>query len=417
MCNPKKEIIVIGAGPAGIMAAITAAELGCSVSLLERSSKIARKLLAAGGGRANVTNALPNSEFIEKFDKKGRFIISAISEFSSKDLLDKFDNLGVPCEATDGFHYFPVTNKATDIVTALNNRLSSLGVKVIKEITVDKITKEDDRFNILLSTKKVLSADSVIIATGGVTFPKIGGDQSGYGLAKSLGHTIVPPVFGMVGLKIKEGWVKACSGIVLPNTELKICSKAYKKRLWNGDLLFTHKGISGPVILDSSSTISRLLLTQTEVELRIKLIGLFDTDAQSILHEWRNNRGSKLVRNLLSAHLPKKVAIGICEECGISADQTASAISKKSQLALIDTIDQGIKLTVTGTDGINSAMVTAGGVGIREVHSGKMASRLVEGLYFAGEIVDIDGPCGGYNLQWAFSSGYLAGKSAAQDIY
>ena len=259
-----------------------------------------------------------------------------------------------------------------------------------------------------------LPAKAVVIAAGGAAYPGLGGSRSGYELAAEAGHSIVPIVPGLVGLRTRETWPAGCAGVTIDDTEVKILHRSCARRVWRGALLFTHRGLSGPAILDASASAARLLLDEPEVALQFRPAG-GNPDAgalATLFAGWRKERGRKTVHNLVAEVVPRSLATAICGMRGVSSDTIVARLPEQAQKQLVATLDK-LVIHVVATDGFEQAMVSSGGVSLREVHPATLESRIVPGLHFAGEILDLDGPCGGFNLQWCMSSGWLAGKSAA----
>lgn len=406
-------VVVIGGGPAGLMAAIRAAERGATVTLCERLPQPGRRLLATGGGCCNLTNALTLENFVARFGQPGRFMITALKAFGREELLAFMAGHGVPCSCADGFHYFPDSQKAGDILLALDRILRKTGVRLRMNTMVDRLLLSNSRIAGVTAGHDRITANAVVLATGGLSYPELGGHPSGRALARAMGHTLIPPVPGLVGLTTHEVWPGECAGIVLPSACVRIGHPDFRRDEWRGDLLFTHHGISGPPILDLSGRVARRLLDRPDVSLRLNFMpGMTAPKWTGRLVEWQQKHGRRTVKNLLGEHIPRKLAAIACREAGIDPLLTAARLPRSSRDQLAAWL-AGAPLTITGTDGLDRAMVTSGGITLKQVNSANLESRLVPGLYFAGEILDLDGPCGGFNLQWAFSSGRLAGLSAA----
>jgi hypothetical protein len=261
--------------------------------------------------------------------------------------------------------------------------------------------------------KTELPAKAVVLVAGGAAYPGLGGSRSGYDLASQAGHSIVPVVPGLVALRTREKWPGDCAGVSLPDTEVRVLHRSCARRAWRGAALFTHHGLSGPAILDASASVARLLLSEPEVALQFRPTG-GNPDAKAmaaLFAAWRKERGKKTVHNLAAGLVPRSLAVAVCEMNGIPSDMIMARLPEQAQRQLVATLDK-LVVHVVATDGFEQAMVTSGGVSLKEVHPATLESRIVPGLYFAGEILDLDGPCGGFNLQWCASSGWLAGKSA-----
>lgn len=408
-----RRIIVIGAGPAGSFAAISAARSGGQVTVLERQAASGLKLLATGGGRCNLTNTLSTRAFIERFGPAGRFMTHALQKLSSLKLLELFQSWGVSCEASDGFHYFPSSQLASDILSAIMRQMADMNVEVRYGVSVENIFSEDDSIVVSIKGGRDLRADAVILATGGAGYAALGGNFSGYMLAEKMGHTVIKPVPGLTGLRTRELWPGECAGITIPDVQVKIDERGFKGRTGYGDLLFTHRGVSGPPVIDVSGSVSRLLLTQSSVKLGLKFCKDYQTAKalRDLFSTWRQSEGKRLVHNVAATLVPKRLAATLCSECGIPGDMLMARLPGKAEERLLS-IFNNTTLNVTGSEGFAHAMVTAGGISLKEVDPSTLSSKVMSGIYFAGEILDLDGPCGGFNLQWAMSSGWLAGNAA-----
>ncbi|HBC85343.1 MAG TPA: NAD(P)/FAD-dependent oxidoreductase [Lentisphaeria bacterium] len=405
----KYGLIIAGGGPSGLMAAIGAAQKGLKILLLEKMDSPGRKLLSTGGGRCNITNILSKEKLAESFGRHGRFIIPALNSLSPEHLRDFFRNLGVPTVCTDGFHIFPESQKAFDVLEALLKKARALGVEIRSSSKVRSLLIEGSGISGLATDNCEFRSDKVLLATGGRSYPNLGSDGSGYALAKSAGHRIINPVPALVELYCEEKWPGQCAGITFKDIELKLT----KKDVSAGEFLFTHSGISGPATMNISGKASAQLAQGEKVTL---LMNYFpDRNMNSWLAEfekWHKESGKKHVLNMLSDHLPRKLSAILCSMAGCPEDLESANFAKGQREKLARLLAE-CPLTITGTAGFDRAMVTKGGVSLKEVNPDTLESKIVKGLYFAGEILDLDGPCGGYNLQWAFSSGHLAGKAIA----
>ncbi|WP_418180843.1 NAD(P)/FAD-dependent oxidoreductase [Aliarcobacter lanthieri] len=403
------DCIVIGAGAAGIFASISCAKNENKVLLLEKLPKIASKLKATGGGKCNITNTLTQDDFISKFGKNGRFIESALEEFSQKDLQDFFNFIGVETIARDGFRVFPINHSSTIILEALEKELENQKVEVKTSINIENIKKEEDLFYIKTSNETFISKN-IIIATGGLGYPTLGATGDGYNFASNFGHTISKTHPAMMPLFTKEKNFGSCKADTISKAILKVNIPKYKKLKLVGDLIFTSQGLRGPVILDFAREITPILSTYNEVPLLINFIkGKNEEEIfQHLKNEISKNPQDNILQNLETL-LASSVANEILNLCEIKTSIRFKQIEGIKREKLIKTL-AWTPFTIIGHDGFKQAMITRGGVSLKEVDSKTMQSRLIEGLYFCGEVVDIDGPCGGYNLQWSFSSGYLAGK-------
>ncbi|RUM65731.1 MAG: NAD(P)/FAD-dependent oxidoreductase [Sulfurospirillum sp.] len=402
------DLIVVGSGAAGMISAITAARHGKKVLLLEKLSKPGAKLKATGGGRCNLTNTLPNDLFMKHFGRNGRFMRPALSYFDYHALTRFFKDLDVETHAPDGYRIFPKTHNAQTILSALEKEAARCGVTLLCSQKVDQIIKKEEDFT-LHTTDQTFRSKNVIIATGGLGYPTLGAEGDGYKLAASLGHTVTDLHPAMMPLHTKERWVANCRADTIPKATIRVNLPKYKKLYATGDLIFTKTGIRGPVVLDFSREITPLLTQYKEVPLLVNMTGGLHEDAiLSQLKKSIQKHPDHPLLHHLQTMLPKSVAREICTMCDISDQMLFSKIPGKKRDTLLKTL-AWTPLTVTGHDGFRMAMITRGGISLKEIDPDTMQSKRVAGLYFCGEVVDLDGPCGGYNLQWSFASGYLAG--------
>lgn len=411
MHNAGDKIIIAGGGPSGLMAAIAAATHGAAVSVFEQMARPGLKLLAAGGGKCNLTNMLPAEEFALCFGRQWRFLLPALRILSKDDLLDFFNLRGVSCSAADGFHYFPDSGKSSDILAALLAECTKLGVIIANGSTINELLIKDGAVCGVSVSGNTIACDKVIIACGGKGYPKLGGGESGYELARQAGHKIITPLPGLTGLKTCETWPGECSGISFTTVSAAIVMPGQRNRHERGELLFTHNGVSGPAIINLAGEVSAMLQENKNVTVLINLFA--ELTAEYWLEQfnlWQRENGRRLIKNWLSSKLPATIATQLCKLAGIESVKAAEfSVEGRKQLAALLT---AMPLQISAVEGWDKAMVTRGGVDLKEVNPHTMESKLVRGLYFAGEILDLDGPCGGFNLQWAFSSGNLAGINA-----
>jgi len=413
-----KNIIIIGAGPAGMMAAIKAAQEGARVTLLEKQAEAGKKLKITGKGRCNITSSLEKELFLTGYaGNSGRFLYSVLHEFSNQDLIEFFAERGVPCKVERGNRVFPCSEKAEDVVNALRKNLQQLQVKIIYKSRAEGLVTQAGQVTGVKTAGRVLPAQAVIIAAGGMSYPGTGSTGDGYQLAAEAGHQIVTPRPGLVPLETIESWVKQLKGLSLKNVQLT----AYKPdggRINQdfGEMLFTHFGISGPIVLSMSRDIGEYLYKNPGQRVKVS-IDLKPALSEEAL-EKRIDRdfvqySRKQYKNALNDLLPQSLIPVIIELSGIDPGQTVNSITRTQRRALVKLL-KSLTVTVKGTRPIGEAIVTAGGVSLKEVDPKTMASKIVKGLFFAGEVLDIDGYTGGFNLQAAFSTGYAAGKYASK---
>ena len=406
------DVAVVGAGAAGQMAAIAAAAEGRRVVLLEQMDRAGLKILASGGGRCNLTNLAEPEAFYEAFGRQGRFATAAIEAMGPPALRGLMDRLGVPTVVTNGVHVYPASQRSADVQAALHRRIDRLGVTLCLGREVRRLWIDSGRLmGVELSRRQPVAAERVVLACGGKSWSKLGGTGGGYCLARQAGHAICEPVPALVPLITRERWPAALAGVSLKRARVWIDLPGQAKAGLTGDVLLTHNGLSGPAVLDISGSVSRLL-GRGSVPLRIELVAGVDA-ARWVqgLEGWRSSAGRRTVGSLLQQHLPRSLCEVLCDMAGLDRRTTAAHLPAAGRDALAGLLGE-LKLTVTATEGFDVAFVTRGGVKLQGLNPDTLASRLLPGLYLAGEMLDMDGPSGGFNLQWAFASGYLAGRSA-----
>jgi len=422
----KNRLIVIGEGPAGLMAAGQAAQAGAEVLLLAKMDKPGYKLRLTGNGRCNLTNTDPLPEFIRHFRPDGRFLRQAFSQFFSSELIDFFEKLGVPTTIEQNRFIFPAAGRAADVVNALVNWVSRCGVNMQMLCPAERLIVENGRIAGVQasqknSTKHIYPVDAVIIATGGASYPSTGSTGDGYKLAESVGHKIVPLRPALVPLETAGDIAPRLQGLSLDNVNVSIFANGKKNAQKRGEILFTHFGVSGPVILSLSGQIVDDLRLGNKTSLSIDLtpdlpvLSNIEGDERQLdnhLISLLAEHGKKQFKTIISNFVPAKLALVCADLIRFSPDKIGSQISADERKKL-KTLLKDFRLEITASRPLAEAMVTAGGVATNEVDPRSMASRLVKGLYFAGEVLDIDGDTGGYNLQAAFSTARLAGRSAA----
>lgn len=411
-----KKIIVIGAGPAGMMAAGMAAAAGARVTLTEKKPRVGSKLRITGKGRCNITAAVDQDSLIKGIPGNGKFLYSALHEFSNIDLIRFFNERGLETKVERGNRVFPSSDQAQDVVDVLYNFVEQAGVEIKTSLTINSLVVEGGRITGVDSSHGFLAADAVIIATGGLSYPGTGSTGDGYRLAQECGHTLVEPRPGLVPLVTEESWVKDLQGLSLKNVAATAFTAAGKKINQDfGELLFTHFGVSGPIILSMSRDIGVYIYRQGQkVILKIDLKPALNEEKldERLLRDL-DKYSRKQFKNSMHDLLPQKMIPVFIALSGIDPDKPCHQISRGERHELIK-LFKNFTLTVTGTRPIAEAIVTAGGINVKEVDPRTMESKRVKGLYFAGEVLDVDGYTGGYNLQAAFSTGYAAGQNAAR---
>ena len=406
------EILVIGGGAAGMMAAVYAARAGAAVTLLEKNEKLGKKVYITGKGRCNLTNDCDRDGFLAQVPRNPRFLYSALSFFSPRDMMALLEENGCPVTVQRGKRVFPSSEKASDVTKALAGLLRQSGVRVRLNSEVRCLNAENGRVTgAELAGGSFLPADAVILACGGVSYPSTGSTGDGYRFAEALGHTVIPPSPVLVGLETKEDWPKTLQGLSLRNVTLTLSSG--KKTLYSelGEMLFTHFGISGPLALEASC---HLPDPAAGAALSIDLKpGLSREQLDARLRRDFTEAGKKQLKSVLPGLLPASLAEIFPSLCGISPALPCSQVTAAQRGALLRNLKE-LPLPVRGRRPMEEAVVTRGGVSVREISPGTLESRLVSGLYVAGELLDVDAHTGGYNLQIAFSTGALAGQSAAE---
>lgn len=411
-----KKIAVIGGGPAGMLAAYYAAMYGASVTLIEKNEILGKKLNITGKGRCNLTNACDTQEFLANVHTNPRFLYKALNNLSTEDTMALFTDLGVPLKVERGRRVFPVSDKAADVSKALRDALQSVGVKVIKG-KVLRVLAENKKVNgielLLDSLKRGAHFDSVILATGGLSYPTTGSTGDGFRFAESLGHTVVTPRPSLVPLVVKENYCKDIMGLSLKNVTASFFSENGKLLVSEfGEMLFTHFGVSGPIILSASAHLGN---TDKAISLKIDLKPALDETAldKRLLNDFGKFKNKDFC-NSLDELLPQKLIPTVITLSGIDPRKKVNEITKAERASLVSIL-KNFPLTVIGRRPIEEAIVTSGGIKVSEINPSTMESKLIKGLYFAGEMIDVDAYTGGYNLQIAFSTGALAGQSAASE--
>jgi len=405
------DIIIIGSGAAGMMAAITAAKEGKKVLVLEKLSNIGAKLKATGGGRCNLTNTLDNETFMSHFGRNGKFMMPALQAFDHTTLQAFFRNIGVESHAPDGFRVFPLTHSATTITTAMQQEMQHLHVDVRCNQRVHTLYCKNGTVTGVQTQTDTFTAPKVIIATGGKGYPVLGAEGDGYALAASVGHRITPLHPAMMPLKTKEKWVANCRADTIAKVELRVNMKKYKNLHAIGDLIFTKEGIRGPVVLDFSREITPLLAKFEEVPLLANFTkGMNEEQIRAHFKKTLSTHPEYTTVELLGTLLPHSLSLELCKMAKAAPERTLAKQEGQVRDKLFKLL-VWTPLTVNGHDGFKMAMITRGGISLKEIDPYTMESKKCAGLYFCGEVVDLDGPCGGYNLQWSFASGYLAGRA------
>lgn len=416
------KVVVIGGGPAGMMAAITSAENGNDVTLLEKNKNLGKKLLITGKGRCNITSSLPMEDFIKNTPGNGMFLYSAFNQFTNKDIIKFLNEQGLTVKEERGNRIFPTTDKAQDVLNCFERKLKSLkNVKIMYEMPISEIlvNEENTVIGVKCQNKKVISADKVILATGGKSYPITGSTGDGYEMAKKLGHTITKIKPSLVPLETYEQELhQSLQGLSLRNIKIKLIDTSKNKLIYEdfGEMLFTHFGVSGPVILSASAHLVRYkkideLLENKKIKLSIDLKPALTEEKLNdrILRDFEEQK-NKSFKNSLDKLLPQKLIPVIIEYSGINPEKQVNSITKQERMVLVKLLKE-FCVTIKNFRKIDDGIITAGGVSIKEVNPKTMESKIVSGLYFAGEILDVDSYTGGFNLQIAYSTGFVAGNN------
>ncbi len=402
-------VTVIGGGPAGMMAAISAAENGAKVILIERNDSVGKKLLITGKGRCNITNACPTEDLFLNIPTNPSFLYSAIYSFTNYDTISFFEGLGVETKVERGERVFPTSNKASDVNNALKEKMHQLGVKIIYDKVTD-ILVEKNSVKAVKTKNSLINTDSIIIATGGMSYPKTGSDGNGYSLAKKCGHSIIEPKPTLTAVETKEK-TSHLMGLSLKNVSLAVFGENGKSIYTDfGEMLFTHFGLSGPIVLSSSSHMGSDPYGKI-IEIDLKPALSEKELDERILRDF-SKFTNKDFRNSLGELLPIKLIDHIIKLSQIDPFKKVNSITKEERKRLLYAIKH-LRFTVKKYRPIEEAIVTSGGINVKEINSSTMESKIIKGLYFAGEVIDVDAYTGGFNLQIAFSTGHLAGEKAA----
>lgn len=409
-------VVVIGAGPAGMMAAIRAAQKGTRVALVDKKEEPGRKLLMAGNGRCNLTQDENDIVELASFYKNGRFLLSAFNIFRPKSVREFFENNGVPTKVEKNGRVFPVSDKGTDILKTLVNVLKENNITFLyKSHIVDFSLDGDGKIAKIKLKKRELFPKNVIIATGGKSYPATGSMGDGFTWAQKMGHKIIEPIPALVPIKVKEDWVGELQGVSVSSVDMAVFQGGKKKFSDSGDLMFAHFGLSGPLALNASRGIGKLISNgEQDIKLKIDLKpNLSIEKLDEILRADFERNADKKLANCLTNVFSAKLLDFLLRYSGLDLDKHAAKISKKERMHLAG-LFKNLTMTFDGLFGFEKAMVTSGGVSTKEIDSKTMQSKIVPNLYFAGEVIDVDGPTGGYNLQASWSTGFVAGENASK---
>ncbi len=409
----KRKIVVIGGGASGMVAAGRAAELGSDVVLLERMPRLGSKLRITGKGRCNITNTGDLEQFIRNYGRNGRFLYNCFSKFFNNDLVNFFEKRGVKTIVERGKRVFPESSDADEVVNCLIKYLEENKVTIKNNFRVTHLLLEKNRIvGVLGSNKEIVNGDAVILATGGMSYPQTGSTGDGYGLAQEIGHKIIEPKPGLVPLEIEEEYVREMQGLTLENVELTASLNGRKFAQIFGDMLFTHFGVSGPIVLTMSRDIVARMdqgIITLSINFKPALTG--EMLEKRMLREF-GEHGKMTYKNMLKHFLPNKAINVFVKLSKIREDKRCGEITREERYRFTRLMTD-FRLTVKGPRPIDEAIVTTGGVALDQINPHTMESKIVRNLFFCGEVIDVDGNTGGYNLQAAFSTGFVAGESAA----
>jgi len=407
----KFDVIIVGAGPAGMMAAIIAVEQQKKVLLIERNNSLGKKLLISGNGRCNLTNSCDITEFLSKFSASRNFLRNTFAKFFNTDLISFFENSNLRLKIENDGRVFPKSDKAEDVLNILKAKLENRNIKIIFSERGQKIlVKNKAAEGVLTHSDKSFRARKVVIATGGLSYPLTGSSGDGYRMAEQLGHEIMPLKPALVPVRIKEKFIRDWQGIALKNVCLTLSAGTKKIDCRFGEMLFTHFGISGPIVLDLSAVIYDALTSSKDVRIGINFKPALDNKKldTELLREFSKSP-KKSIKNISKSFLAQNMIDGFLKYCCLDAEKTASQITAEERRRIINGLFD-LRLTVAGIMPVKDGMVTAGGVNTKQINPKTMESKLIPGLYFAGEVIDIDAKTGGYNMQAAFSTGWVCGN-------
>lgn len=414
------KVIVVGGGTSGLMASVSAALAGAEVILLEKNPNLGRKLLLTGGTRCNVTNIRSRDEIIKHIPGNGRFLHSAFSQFDNQDIIEFFQNRGVKLKEEDHGRMFPVSDSAKTILNTFIEEIKRLGIQVRTNVKVKAIRLEEELFSAVeLDTGERIEGDAVILALGGKSYPKTGSTGDGYGIARNIGHTITPLFATEVPLTSQEAFIKegVLRALSLRNVALSVLNQKGKAVVTHQmDMIFTHFGISGPAVLRCSSFVHQVQQKDNVKEVTMSLNIQPDLTKQELSEqwqEWKENNLQKTVKTLLKEWMPERYAEFLLQQIGLSSQKVIGKMTDQEVQQLLNSI-QDFRFTVNGSLPIEKGFVTGGGIQLKEVDPKTLESKITQGVYFCGELLDIHGYTGGYNITSAFVTGYVAGLHAAQ---
>lgn len=414
------HVIVVGGGAAGMFAAIAAAKNGHQVTLYEKNEKLGKKIFITGKGRCNITNAADMEELFDAVVTNSKFLYSSFYGYTNQNVIDFFEDAGVPVKIERGNRVFPISDHSSDVIRALEREMKKVGVKVCLNTEVKNVEAEKGKFNkVVLKDTTTQTADACIVATGGLSYRSTGSTGDGFRFAENVGHKVTQCFPSLVPMETKEPWICELQGLSLRNVEAKILDG--KKELYKdfGEMLFTHFGVSGPLIISASSYVGKKFMDKNgqkkELTLEIDLKPALTEEQldQRVLRDFEENHNRQF-KNAITKLFPTKLIPVMLELGGIDPEKKVNSIEKEERKQFVHLIKH-FRMTLTGLRDYPEAIITKGGVNVKEIDPGTMESKLVKGLYFAGEVLDLDALTGGFNLQIAWSTGWQAGKAAAKD--
>ncbi len=410
------HVIVVGGGAAGMFAAIAAAKNGHQVTLYEKNEKLGKKIFITGKGRCNITNAADMEELFDAVVTNSKFLYSSFYGYTNQNVIDFFEDAGVPVKIERGNRVFPISDHSSDVIRALEREMKKVGVKVCLNTEVKSVEAEKDKFDkVVLKDTTTQTADACIVATGGLSYRSTGSTGDGFRFAENVGHKVTQCFPSLVPMETKEPWICELQGLSLRNVEAKILDG--KKELYKdfGEMLFTHFGVSGPLIISASSYVGKKFMDKNgqkkELTLEIDLKPALTEEQldQRVLRDFEENHNRQF-KNAITKLFPTKLIPVMLELGGIDPEKKVNSIEKEERKQFVHLIKH-FRMTLTGLRDYPEAIITKGGVNVKEIDPGTMESKLVKGLYFAGEVLDLDALTGGFNLQIAWSTGYAAGNA------
>ena len=415
------HVIVVGGGAAGMFAAIAAAKNGHQVTLYEKNEKLGKKIFITGKGRCNITNAADMEELFDAVVTNSKFLYSSFYGYTNQNVIDFFEDAGVPVKIERGNRVFPISDHSSDVIRALEREMKKVGVKVCLNTEVKSVEAEKGKFNkVVLKDTTTQTADACIVATGGLSYRSTGSTGDGFRFAENVGHKVTQCFPSLVPMETKEPWICELQGLSLRNVEAKILDG--KKELYKdfGEMLFTHFGVSGPLIISASSYVGKKFMDKNgqkkELTLEIDLKPALSSEQldERILREFENAK-NKQFKNVIGVLFPSSLTPVIIRLGGIPEDKVIHEISREERLNFVSII-KAFPFTIDGLGGYSEAVITKGGISVKEINPGTMESKKIPQLYFVGEVLDLDAVTGGYNLQIAWSTGYLAGMAVSENI-